>query len=227
MNFTKAEEKFLTYLKIFDGLNIQGSKNLTVCDLSFNDYLTAIYLKEKKVFGRIYNVAFSNIKTIDSIISVPVQGNLAFTINKLKCDLLISMGGTYKFQPLYDVIHSLHRCLNLAGRIILVVYPEIYDEYGKDILNGLSQISQNAVKEKLNRWFVTLKNSLSNIFVDVKEETIMQETSLEEIKAIFGNDNYFKVLFKDKEFFDTFFKPIETANKKYTLSWRVIRALKI
>lgn len=227
MNFTKAEEKFLTYLKIFDGLSIQGSKNLTVCDLSFNDYLTAIYLKEKKVFGRIYNLTFSNIKTIDGIISVPVQNNLASTINKLKCDMLISMGGTYKFQPLYDVVHSIHRCLNLAGRLILVVYPEVYDEQGKDIISRLSQISQNAVKEKLNRWFITLKNSLSNIFVDVKEETIMQETSLEETKAIFGNENYFKPIFNDKEFFDTFFKPIEAENKRYTLSWRIIRALKI
>jgi len=227
MNFTKAEEKFLTYLKIFDGLNIQGSKNLTVCDLSFNDYLTAKYLKDKRVFNRIYNVAFSQIKTIDGIFSVPVQSNLAFTLNKLKCDLIISMGGTYKFQPLYDCVYSLHRALNLAGRLILVVYPDVYDEYGKDILNGLSQISQNAVKEKLNRWFVTLKNSLSNIFVDVKEETIMQETSLEEIKSIFGNENFFNTLFKEQEIFDTFFKPIETTNKKYTLSWRVIRALKI
>lgn len=226
MNFTKAEEKFLTYLKIFDGLSLQGSKNLTVCDLSFNDYLTAIYLKEKKVFGRIYNVTF-DIKTIDGIISVPVQNNLAYTINKLKCDMLISIGGTYKFQPLYDVVHSIHRCLNLAGRLMLVVYPEVYDEHGKDIIMRLSQIAQNPVKEKLNRWFITLKNSLSNIFVDVKEETIMQETSLEEIKAIFGNDNYFKPIFNDKEFFDTFFKPIEAENKRYTLSWRIIKALKI
>lgn len=226
MNFTKAEEKFLTYLKIFDGLSLQGNKNLTACDLSFNDYLTAIYLKEKKVFGRIYNVTF-DIKTIDGIISVPVQNNLAYTINKLKCDVLISMGGTYKFQPLYDVVHSIHRCLNLAGRLILVVYPEVYDEHGKDIIRRLSQISQNPVKEKLNRWFITLKNTLSNIFVDVKEETIMQETSLGEIKAIFGNDNYFKPIFNDKEFFDTFFKPIEAENKRYTLSWRIIKALKI
>jgi hypothetical protein len=227
MNFLKAEEKFLTYLKIFDGLNFQNCESVTVVDLSFNDYLTANYLKNKAKFKRIYNVTFSTVQTIDGIISVPVQGTLSYTLNRLKCDLIVSICGTYRFQPLYDVVHSIHRCLNLAGRIVLVVFPYIYDENGKDILNGLSLISQNPINEKLNRWFFTLKNSLSNIFVDVKEDDILQETSLPEIKAIFSSESFYNTLFRDKELFDNFFEPIENSNKRYTISWKVLRGLKI
>lgn len=227
MSYLKVEEEFLTYLKIFDGLDIQNCENLTVADLSFNDYLTANYLKNKAKFKRIYSVTFSNVQTIDGVLSVPVQGTLSYTLNRLKCDLIVSICGTYKFQPLYDVIHSIHRCLNIAGRVILVVFPDVYDEYGKNILNGLSLISQNPISEKLNRWFITLKNSLSNIFVDVKEDEILQETTISEIKAIFSSNSFFNTLFKDKELFDTFFEPIQNSNKRYTISWKIIRALKI
>ncbi|MBC7197153.1 MAG: hypothetical protein H5U39_07885, partial [Deferribacterales bacterium] len=64
-------------------------------------------------------------------------------------------------------------------------------------------------------------------FVDVKEDDILQETSLPEIKAIFSSESFYNTLFRDKELFDNFFEPIENSNKRYTISWKVLRGLKI
>lgn len=227
MNHIEAEQEFLTYLKLFDGISIGKKTDMIVCDASFNDYLTSSYLRDKSNISRIYNVALKNVKTMNGIISVPIQGSVAHTIERVKCDMFISLGGTYYFQPIHEVVHALHRAMNVAGRLILAVYPSVYDEYGKDILNGLSLISKNPVHERLRRWFITLKNSLSNIFIDIKEEDVLQPTTVAEIKSLFSSDNFFKFLFKSKDDFDDFFKPIETANKKYTLSWNIIRGLKI
>lgn len=227
MNHIESEQEFLTYLKLFDGVSLGKKTDIVVCDTSFNDYLTATYLRDKRNITRIYNITLKNVKTLDGIISVPVQGSIVHTIQRVKCDMLISLGGTYYFQPVHDVVQGLHKSLNLAGRLFLAVYPSVYDEYGKDILNGLSLISKNPINERLLRWFITLKNSLCNIFVEVKEDEILQTTSIGEIKSIFGSDNFFKFLFRNTQEFEDFFKPIENANKQYTLSWNIIKALKI
>ena len=227
MNHIESEQEFLTYLKLFDGVPLGKRTDIVVCDASFNDYLTATYLRDKRNITRIYNITLKNVKTLDGIISVPVQGSIVHTIQRVKFDMLISLGGTYYFQPIHEVVHALHKSLNLAGRLFLAVYPSVYDEYGKDILNGLSLISKNPVNERLQRWFATLKNSFCSIFIDVKTEEILQATSVGEVKSIFGSDNFFKFLFKNSDDFEDFFRPIENANKRYTLSWRIIKALKI
>lgn len=227
MNYIEIENKYLTYLKLFDGITVNAPENSVACDVSFNDFITARHLADKNCFRRVYAISGKEIVNNDKITTISYQYNLAYSLSRIKCDFLLSLGGIYNFQPMYDVVHAIHKCLNVGGKFVFVVYPEIFDDAGRDVLHGLSISSEIPVKEKLKRWFAALQNSLSHVFTNIRTESIMQDVSFDEIKDLFASANFKKYIFKNDNEYKRFFHPLNKSERKYCLSWNVLKGTKL
>lgn len=227
MSYTGLEDTHLTYYKLLDGLDTSGSLGVSnVADVSFNDFVTARYLVDNRGFTDVTSITDLKMIVYNGINPVRLDRNISFTLRKLKADLLISLGGTLRFQPVHDVVYAMHNCLSIGGRVILAVYPTVYDPEGRDMLAGFSSASGVPVRDKLGRWYTTLFNSMSNIFLNIKQEEVMCNTTVAEIKSIFATDGFYKYLFKDSAEYDKFFANIGET-EKYILSWKIIKGLKV
>jgi len=227
MSYAAMEEAHLTYLKMLDGLEIpSGLGASSVIDLSFNDFISAKYLVDKKEYMAVYTI--SDLKTINyqGIKPIRIERNLAYTLRKHRVDTIVSLGGSFRFQPIHDVVFALHSSLQVGGKLILAIYPEVYDDQGTDVLGFLSKKSELPVKSKLTRWNSTLFNSINNIFVNVRNENVITDASASEIKNLFTVDCFKNYLFKSKAEYENFFLHLED-NKRYYFSWKIIKALKV
>jgi len=224
LSYRGLEDTHLTYYKLMDGLSIKpGGK---ICDTSFNDFVTARYLAEKNLYDMVYAMTTSKVIVQERIEPVRCGPLIAQNIRRLRVDAHISLGGTFNYIPVYDVIHALHSSLNAGGKIFMAVYPNIYDSQGRDVLMMLSQLAQLPVKDKLIRWSTTVFNSITNLFVNIKNEEVIADSSIGEIITLFAGENYKNQLFKNSKEFETFFQPL-SMDQKYYMSWNVLKGLRL
>ena len=225
--YENFEQKYGLYEKIMQGLNIIQSKNKKACDISLNEGVCADYLINNFNFDKCYVLTTEKIKAKYGIPLI-MQKNISNTISKFKFDFIIGITSTLKFSPVYEMIQNLHRSLNVGGKFIFAVYPDIYDNRGTDILNSLSLISEKPIKERLVRWTYTLNNGLENIFYKVRLNEILHNTTLDEIKNLFKLPNYYDLLFEDDKEFEEFFKPFdELKSRTFTMSWNILEGMKL
>lgn len=224
MSYRGLEDTHLTYYKLMDGLGITtGGK---VCDSSFNDFVTAKYLAEQNLFDYVYAMTTNRLIVQEGIEPVRSGPMIAQTIRKLRIDAHICLGGTFNYIPVHDVTHALHSSLNAGGRIYIATYPNIYDSQGRDVLMMLSQHAQQPVKDKLVRWAVTVNNSITNLFVNIKHEEVIADSSIGEIITLFAAEHFKNQLFKTSKEFEKFFQPL-SADQKYYMSWNVLKGMRL
>jgi hypothetical protein len=207
-----------------DGLNIRPGGR--ACDTSFNDFVTAKYLAEKALFETVYAMTTNKVIVQERIEPVRSGPMIAQSIRRLRVDAHICIGGTFNYVPVYDVIHALHSSLIAGGRIIIAVYPNIYDSQGRDVLMMLSQMAQLPVKDKLVRWSTTIHNSIANLFSNMKTEEVIADSGVAEIITLFSGEFYKEQLFKNNKEFEVFFQPLST-DQKYYMSWNVIKGMRL
>lgn len=224
MSYRGLEEAHLTYYKLMDGLGIKSGGK--VCDSSFNDFVTAKYLAEQKLFETVYALTANRVIVQEGIEPVRSGPMIAQTIRRFRTDAHICLGGTFNFIPVHDVTHAIHSSLNAGGMIYIAVYPNIYDSQGRDVLMMLSQRAQIPVKDKLNRWAVTVINSITNMFANLKQEEVITDSSISEVISLFSEEQYKKQLFKTGKEFEQFFQPL-SAEQKYYMSWNVLKGMRI
>jgi len=164
VDIEQFENDSLFYYKVLDGMTLPKSKEISVLDASFTNLIVPEYIAKKYEYSKIFYITEKMVSVGNRIIPVHLEGNLPFTIMRRKCDLFVSVAGCFKFNPIYDIVHAIHKCLNVGGRFVIALYPNVFDERGKDILNGLSLISEIPVKEKLSRMYSTMKNALAISF---------------------------------------------------------------
>ena len=221
------EDIHLTYYKLLDGIDTSANLGVSgVADLSFNDFVTARYLVDNKGFTSVSALTDLKMINYEGINPVRIDRNLSFTLRKLKADLVISLGGTFRFQPVHDVAYALHGCLNIGGSLILAVYPTVYDRQGRDMLAAFSAVSGVPVRDKLGRWYSNLFNSMSNLFVNIRTEEVLSDTTSAEVMSVFSTDSYYRYLFRDNSEYDKFFSVIGES-EGYVLSWKIIKGLKV
>ncbi len=227
MIYKNFEEKYKLFEKLIRGLNIPNGRNKKACDLSLNGGICANYLIEELNFKNCY-ILTDGKNRIESGIPLIIQENISNTISKGKYDFFLAIASTLKFSPLFETIQSIHKSLNVGGKFVFAVYPDIYDNRGTDILNSLSLISEKPVKERFVRWTYTLNNGLDNIFYKVELSEILYNTTLEEIKDLFNLPCFYDLLFEDEEEFETFFKPFdELKSRTFTMSWNILSGIKL
>jgi|GEM_PF-1305589 hypothetical protein len=226
-NLKNLEADSLIFKKLLDGINLPTSHDKVILDASFSDMIVPEYLLDKFGYKKIFTIVEKMQKGKDTIIPIPLTTNVANAMAGQKVDIFLSLGSSTKLFPVFDVVHALHRCLIVGGRFIITVYPDIYDEQGRDILNGLSLISEIPVKEKLTRYYVTFKNALSNIFMRVSEDEILSKIEVKHLISFFGTDLYTPYLFNSFEDHDRFFKPIAHLDIEYNISWKVLMGYRI
>lgn len=223
MSYRGLEEAHLTYYKLMDGLGIKSGGK--VCDSSFNDFVTAKYLAEQKLFETVYALTANRVIVQEGI--EPVRSTDDCPDHKAVSHGCTYMsGGTFNFIPVHDVTHAIHSSLNAGGMIYIAVYPNIYDSQGRDVLMMLSQRAQIPVKDKLNRWAVTVINSITNMFANLKQEEVITDSSISEVISLFSEEQYKKQLFKTGKEFEQFFQPL-SAEQKYYMSWNVLKGMRI
>jgi len=224
LSYRGLEDTNLTYYKLMDGLGIKSGGK--ICDSSFNDFVTAKYLAEKALFDTVYAMTETKVIVQDRIEPVRCGPMIAQNIRRLRVDAHICLGGTFNFVPIYDVVHALHSSMNVGGRLIVAVYPNIYDSQGRDVLMMLSDHAQIPVKDKLNRWSTTINNSITNLFVNIKNEEVITDSDIAEIITLFSSEHYKKQLFKNNAEFEKFFQPL-SPDQKYYMSWNVLKGLRL
>lgn len=224
MKNRQNEDNQLTYYKLLDGLLMKSGGR--VCDSSFNDYVTARYLADKNLFDTVYTLTFDKLENSDKIVPVKIDNSVAQAMRRLRVDTHISLGGTFMYQPVHDVVYALHGTLSVGGRLIIGVYPNIYDSQGRDVMAMLSDRAQMPVKDKLRRWSVTIENSIHNLFNNIKAEEIISDASIGEITSLFASDSFHRFLFKNEVDHEMFFEHL-SEEQKYYMSWKIIRGLRI
>lgn len=227
MNYIKIESTYLTYLKLFEGLNISVGYNKVACDLSFNAGITAKYLIDKKNFQKVYIFDNKNVEYSNSIFVINSNKMLYETIANTKFDLVISLCGIANLNPIYESIQNIFQLLKIGGRLLFAVYPDIFNDTGKDVLSLLSNLLEIPVKEKLVRLHRCLFNGISNIFNSVREVEILQEASIDEIKSLYMLENYSNYVFTCKSDINKFFMPLDKVGKKFYFGWNVLEAIKL
>ncbi|MGD9808609.1 MAG: hypothetical protein AB7E76_12650 [Deferribacterales bacterium] len=224
MSYRGLEDTHLTYYKLLDGMDIRtGGK---VCDSSFNEFVTAKYLAEKNLFDTVYALTLDRMIVQDKIEPLRCGPMVAQTMRRVRVDAHISLGGTFNFIPVHDVTHALHSTLNVGGSIYLAVYPNIYDSQGRDVLMMLSDHAQVPVKDKLVRWAVTVQNSVTNLFIKIKNEEVICDTTVGEIISLFSAEHYKNQLFRSRPEYEKFFQKL-SLDQKYYMSWNVIKGMKV
>lgn len=224
MSYRGLEDTHLTYYKLIDGMGLRHGG--TICDLSFNDFVTAKYLAANKMFDRVYALTSSRMIVQEGIEPLRCGPMIAQDIRRLRVDAHISLGGTFNFLPVHDVVHALHSSLKAGGHLYLAVYPNVYDSQGRDVMMMLSHKSQLPVKDKLNRWAVTVTNSVTNLFKNIKQDQIIADSSIGEIITLFSAEHYKKQLFKTSSEFEKFFQPL-SAEQKYYMSWNILKGIRL
>jgi len=197
-----------------------------MCDSSFNDFVTAKYLAEKKDFDMVYALTMSRMIVQEGIEPVKCAPMIAQSIRKMRVNGHICLGGSFNFIPVHDVVHALHASLIVGGSLTIAVYPEIYDSQGRDVLMMLSEKAQLPVKDKLKRWSVTVCNSVTNLFVNIKNEEVIADSSVSEIINLFAGEHYKRQLFRSSSEFENFFMPL-SADQKYYMSWNILKGIRL
>lgn len=226
MDIEQFENDSLFYYKVLDGMTLPKSKEISVMDASFTNLIVPRYIAKKYEYGKIFYITEKMVSVDDRIIPVHLEANLPFTIMRRKCDLFVSVAGCFKFNPVYDIVHAIHKCLNVGGRFVISVYPNVFDESGRDVLGGLSMISELPVKEKLSRMYSTMKNAFSNIFFKVETEEVITQIESRHIIDFFSEFSTSDLLFRKNEA-KRFFKPIAHLNIDYTASWNILKGIKM
>lgn len=223
MSYRGLEDTHLTYYKLLDGMNIRTGGR--VCDSSFNDFVTAKYLAEKNIFDKVYALTVDKLIVQDRVEPLRCGPMIAQTLRRIRVDAHICLGGTFNYIPVHDVTHALHSSMNAGGALYISVYPNIYDSQGRDVLMMLSDHAQIAVKDKLNRWAVTVTNSITNLFMGLKTEEVICDSSVGEIISLFSAEHYKGQLFRSNNEYEKFFKPL-SAGQKYYMSWNVLKGIR-
>ncbi|MCD8568872.1 MAG: hypothetical protein LRY50_11300 [Geovibrio sp.] len=227
MSYAGMEDIHLTYYKLLDGIDTSVNLGVSgVVDLSFNDFVTARYLVDNKGFRSVSALTDLKMINYEGINPVRIDRNLSFTLRKLKTDLVISLGGTFRFQPVHDAAYAIHGCLNVGGSVILAVYPTVYDRQGRDMLAAFSAATGIPVRDKLGRWYSTLFNTMSNLFVNIRTEEVLSDTTSAEVMSVFSTDSFYRYLFRDNTEYDKFFS-LAGDGEGYILSWKIIKGLKV
>jgi len=224
LSYRGLEDTHLTYFKLIDGLDIKNGGK--VCDSSFNDFVTAKYLAENNLFDTVYALTINKLIVQEKIEPIRCGPMIAQNIRRLRVDTHICLGGTFSFIPVHDVVQALHSSTVAGGKLVLTVYPSIYDSQGRDVLMMLSERAQLPVKDKLSRWAVTIINSISNLYVNIKHDEVIADSSVGEIISLFAAENYRKQLFKTSSEFEKFFQPL-SAGQKYYMSWNIVRGMRL
>lgn len=227
MNYIEVENTYLTYLKLFEGLDIPRGLDKIACDLSFNNGITAKYLINKKNLQKVYVIDNKYIPTNDSIVLINANNIMLNLLGNTTFDLVISLGGITNVSHLYESILNIHKLLNIEGKLLIAIYPDIFNDAGKDLLNLLSNLLNIPVKEKFLRLQRLVYNSISNIFTSVMEYEILQEISINEIKSLFMLDSYTNFLCNNKRDILKFFTPLDRLGKRFFLGWNVLEAIKL
>lgn len=226
VDIEQFENDSLFYYKVIDSMTLSKSKGISVLDASFTNLIVPGYIAKKYGYNKIFYITEKMVSVDDRIIPVHLEANLPYTIMRRKCDLFVSVAGCFKFNPVYDIVHAIHKCLNVGGRFVIAVYPNVFDESGRDVLNGLSMISEIPIKEKLSRMYGTLKNAFSNIFFKVETEEVITQVESKHIIDFFSGGNVSELLFRKNEA-ERFFRPVAHLNIDYTASWNILKGIKI
>ncbi len=224
MNRRQTEDLQIIYYKLLDGLSLKSGGK--VCESSFNNYITAKYLLDKNIYDTVYALTYDMSGVPENIIPLKVDMSVAQTMRRMRADTHISLGGTFMFQPIHDVVYALHGSLNVGGRLVLSSYPKVYDSQGRDVLAMLSDASQMPVRDKLTRWALTVSNSVHNLFMNIKTEELICDASVSEVQSLFGSETFNRYLFKNETEHEMFFEPL-SEEQKYYMSWTIIRGLRI
>lgn len=224
MSNRQTEDIQLTYFKLLDGLLLKAGGR--VCESSFNNYITAQYLEDKNIFDSIFTLTYDRMLTTNKIMPVKVEMSVSQAMRRLRVDTHLCLGGTFMFQPIHDVVYALHGSLTVGGRLVIGVYPKIYDSQGRDVLAMLSDRAQLPIKDKLKRWALTVSNSIQNLFMNVKTEEIISDVSISEITSFYGSEGFNRFLFRNETEYELFFEPLSD-EQKYYMSWNIIRGLRI
>jgi len=224
LNRRQTEDLQIIYYKLLDGLLLKpGGK---VCESSFNNFFTAKYLADKKIFDTVNALTYDMSSVPENVNPMKVEMSVAQTMRRARVDTHVSLGGSFVFQPIHDVVYALHGSLNVGGRLVLSVYPKIYDSQGRDVLAMLSDAAKLPVKDKLSRWSVTVSNAIHNLFMNIKTEELICDSSVSEVQSLFGSDVFNRYLFKNETEHEMFFEPM-SEEQKYYMSWTIIRGLRI
>lgn len=220
------EEESLIFKKLLDGLSLPKNSELTVFDASFSDFLIPEYLVELFGYEKIYSVDYSTRRFVDNIKPILLNRDIARTVSGFKCDLFLSLGSAINLSPIFELVHSIHKSLMAGGKFIISVYPDIYDNQGRDILNGLSLISEIPVKERLVRWYTTFKNALNNIFLKVEEDEVLTKIEIRHLIKLFGTHLYRNYLFNSEDEWLKFFHPVAHLGLEYNMSWKILKGFR-
>ena len=224
MDYVKIEERYLTYYKFFDGIQISCNGMLGVgCDLSFNEGITASYLLYRGEVSSIYLPFFANNHT-PGILPMDISDDgLLKSLSAISCDYIISVGGIFKLFPFEELARGVYNALRFGGKFLLGVYPLIFDDSGKDLLDVFSKENKLNTSKKLNKTLHGVELSFKRCFANTTLSTILTDTTADEVRDLF------RVLldyeFKTKEEFDCFFQKLNDRSRLY-MAWQVISGTK-
>ena len=168
-----------------------------------------------------------NIEYSNSIFVINSNKILFESIANTKFDFVISLCGIANLNPIYESIQNIFQLLNIGGRLLIAIYPDIFNDTGKDVLSLLSNLLEVPVKEKLLRLHRFLFNGISNIFNSTREFEILQEASINEIKSLYMLENYSNYIFTCKSDISKFFVPLDKVGKKFYFGWNILEAIKL
>lgn len=224
MDYLTIEERYLTYYKFLDGVEIAPDKKGGIgCDLSFNDGITAGYLLSWGEFSSIYLPFFSR-TDMPGILPIDMSGGLLKGLSGIVCDYVISVGGTFNFLPIDEVARGVYNALLPNGKFLLGVYPEIFDDNGRDILEMLSKENKLNVSRKLNRLSGAVGISFGRYFSDTASTNIIADTTADEVRDFFRATISYE--FKTKDEFNSFFSRLNDSSRLYMV-WQIVSGRKI
>ncbi len=216
----------LIFRKILDGILLPKREGITVFDISLSDCVIPQYLVKEYGYEKVFTVSDSSCRIDERVIHVSLRGDLSKAISGYRSDLFLSLGSAVNLVPIFDVVHAINRNLVVGGKFIITVYPDIYDDQGRDILNGLSLISEIPVKEKLVRWYTTFKNALNN-FMRVDEDEVLTRIEVRHLIELFGTHLYKNYLFSSDEEWVRFFNPVAHLDLEYNVSWKMLKGFRV
>lgn len=223
MDYVTIEERYLTYYKFLDGIEINRNAGMGIgCDLSFNDGITAGYLLSRGEFSSIYLPFFVN-NDLPGLLPMDMSGGLLRGLSSISCDFVISVGGTFNFLPMDEVARGVYNALHPEGRFLLGVYPQIFDDNGRDLLELFSRENKLNVARKLTRLAGAVSISFGRYFSDTVTSNVIADTTADEVKDFFRATLAYE--FKTKEEFDIFFSKLNDSSRLY-MAWQIVSGTK-
>ncbi|MDY6820992.1 MAG: hypothetical protein SVN78_05160 [Deferribacterota bacterium] len=220
MKHADIENYYLTYFKLFDSLNISIGLSKAAFDLSLNNGITAMYLIKNARYERVYVFDKKLVENLSQIYKININDNMLESIRSVKFDLAISLAGILHMEPFNDFIIEVHKSLNVGGKLILAIYPEIYDDSGRDIMGAFEQ-------RKIGYIYRYILNAIKNIFSYVSETNVIQDATVSEIKYLLLNRGYLKYIVNSNMDKSIIFRYIDKTNKRYFFCWNIIEAIKL